>query len=359
LFPKSPYYDYCDSTTTREDTGAKMSNAHKAPRPAATWDRQPQAPLQIVIPTEVEADLQQGVGRVIAQVVAPARPDAIVVLQRAGELAFEAVEGCAHAHDIVLPRRIKVYLGKQLAERAPLERFPTLHEAFFSPDPQDETYAAYCDYAAWLVQQPEAQTIVEQLQAQAPTVADRSSARVLIVDDTAYTGVTLEVAARILVQQAYGAATAISTVVLNDQNAGWLEGGSMPTGRMIAGEWMPTGKSEIPGIMSANWPIWDDLFETVRESEAQASFYEAASRFMHALLFGYDYGYDASDRLVLVPVASENEIEELSEVYAEEFGLPAFLSDFCRVVNIRREQLAGIHPQTVTRLRALGAGTHL
>lgn len=317
-------------------------------------------PLDIIIPKALATDLRRGVRRVLAHVTAPqTRPDVIVVLQRGGELAFAAVEGCAQARGIALPPRVNIYLGKKLAERAPLERFPTLYEGFFSSDPQSTEYVAYCDYAAWLMTQPEAQSIIVQLQAHPSEVSEARPPRVLVVDDTAYTGVTLHVAGRILAEQAYGTTAQITTLVLCEKQVEWIEGGTMETGRMVAGEWAPEGKLEIPGILFRNWPVWDDLFDRTTESGESDRFYVAASRFVKAVLTGYDYGYDEEDRLILVPSTSAAKITDLADAYAEEFELPTFLSTFCQTLALQPEQLAEIHPTTVAKLRALGAKTRL
>lgn len=171
----------------------------------------------LVLPSEYERDLENGVRNTISHIAAreenawvPKKeaPNLIITLERSGPLAFEAVKGFAEANNIALPPTISLNVGRETSlrfyEQNPAhsiqppeykntERLKNPRLKLKQDKMDDQVRNKYKvsleRYHKWLGNDPVTQQLVDQL-AEELKKTGQTPDRILLSDDTVESGIS-------------------------------------------------------------------------------------------------------------------------------------------------------------------------
>ena len=172
-------------------------------------DQEPHTPIDIVIPSEIRADLQKHIQEIVEQ-IQRTKPDLIVLPLRSAPIVAKALKAYAIKHNITLPPQIEVNIGK----KTPLLYIWELEK---TDDEIDEATFNLKTHQAGFAQWLKVTTHPTVLEAKNKlrTVSQASNPqKVLIIDDVRYSSETLDITAPLMLKAAYNDEVATDAATL-------------------------------------------------------------------------------------------------------------------------------------------------
>lgn len=178
--------------------------------------------FEVIIPENVREEAKQNMEHVLEVLRGdPKDPTSlIVVLERSGALAYEAVEAYAKARGISLPKALRLNIGREISDKYQNKANTDLVDFGGRVGAGQELPLRDADldgYYDWLGENPEVRGIAQKLLVES---RGYDAKKVAVFDDTIFQGVTLGATAPWVVREAFPDAK-IGGVYLFD-NGSWL-----------------------------------------------------------------------------------------------------------------------------------------
>lgn len=182
--------------------------------------------VDIKIPEAVRKSLVEGSEKLLHTFFsgrsASEQPNLLVVLQRSGPLAFQVLKALAAKQNLALPPAIKTPIGRELAVRFVNQQIALGREKGVDilddgPYSLDEHAT---EYRKWLEQDQHVRNLAYDIRTACQTKLPSVGQRVLVVDDTEYSGNTLKRTAPGVINLALPNTHIEVTAITDDNN--WL-----------------------------------------------------------------------------------------------------------------------------------------
>lgn len=152
---------------------------------------------EIKIPEDLKVVLNESVKR-ISKEIESSQPNLVILPLRSAPVLWPAIEKKLSDSNINIPQTIDIEIGQEI----PMEFTKYFSKIIDIPEEDIDVYEYLKDFKEWLRTDERTAKIVESLQKSVPK--DININNFMIIDDTTYTGLTLDVTAPEIAKLAFG-----------------------------------------------------------------------------------------------------------------------------------------------------------